>query len=292
MSAETVRQRAVRTPDGLTIALDEGGPANAPMVVLLHGGGQTRHSWAGAMRALLANGYRVINFDARGHGDSGWSATGDYLLDHRASDLRAVVGDARPLALVGASLGGATAIHAVAQGLAVDALVLVDITPQPEPAGIDRITSFMRRHTDGFATLDEAVDAVAAYNPHRPRPRDPGGLRRNLREHPDGRLRWHWDPQIIATAPAVHHATVRQSADRIAADAPFPLLLIRGLRSDIVSDESVAAFRAQLPWAQVADVAGAGHMIAGDRNDAFNAAMLDFLARNLPVPAGNHAPVA
>ncbi|WP_066779520.1 alpha/beta fold hydrolase [Sphingomonas sp. CCH5-D11] len=283
MSAEAVRRRDVRTPDGLTIALDEGGPANAPTVVLLHGGGQTRHSWSGAMRALVAGGYRVLNFDARGHGDSMWSPDGDYLLDHRASDLRAVVGETRPLALVGASLGGATSLHAVAQGLAVDALVLVDITPHPEPAGIERITSFMRRHTDGFATLDEAVDAVASYNPHRPRPRDPSGLRRNLREHSDGRLRWHWDPKIIGTAPAVHHATVRASADRIAAGAPFPLMLVRGLSSDIVSDESVAAFRALLPWAEVADVAGAGHMIAGDRNDAFNAAMLDFLARHLPV---------
>lgn len=289
MSAEAIRRRDVRTPDGLTIVLDEAGPANAPTVVLLHGGGQTRHSWSGAMRALIAGGYRVINFDARGHGESMWSPEGDYLLDHRASDLHAVVCQARPLALVGASLGGATSLHAVAQGLAVDALVLVDITPHPEPAGIERIRDFMRRHTDGFAMLDEAVDAVASYNPHRPRPRDPSGLRRNLRQHPDGRLRWHWDPQIIDTAPAVHHATVRTSADRIAAGTPFPLLLVRGLSSDIVSDESVAAFRALLPWAEVADVAGAGHMIAGDRNDAFNAAMLDFLVRHLPVHAGNRA---
>lgn len=290
MSADAITRREVVTPDGLTIALDEGGRADAPTVALLHGGGQTRHSWAGAMRALIAGGYRVLNFDARGHGDSMWSPDGDYLLDHRASDLRAVVGDTRPLALVGASLGGATSIHAVAQGLVVDALVLVDITPHPEAAGIERITGFMGRHTDGFATLDEAVEAVAAYNPHRPRPRDPGGLRRNLREHADGRLYWHWDPKIIGTAPAVHHKTVQASADRIAAGAPFPLVLIRGLKSDIVSDASVAAFHAQLPWAEITDVAGAGHMIAGDRNDAFNSAMLDFLARHMPATA--RAPVS
>lgn len=287
MSADAIRRRDVRTPDGLTIALDEGGPAHAPTVVLLHGGGQTRHSWAGAMRALLASGYRVINFDARGHGDSMWSPAGDYLLDHRASDLRAVVGDTRPVALVGASLGGATSLHAIAQGLVVDALVLVDITPYPEAAGIERITSFMRRHTDGFATIDEAVDAVADYNPHRPRPRDPSGLRRNLREHPNGRLHWHWDPKIIATTTTVHHATVQASAARVAAATPFPMMLIRGLSSDVVSDESVATFHRLLPWAEIADVAGAGHMIAGDRNDAFNAAMLEFLARHLPADAQN-----
>ncbi len=285
---EVIRHREVRTPDGLTIALDEGGPAGASTVVLLHGGGQTRHSWAGAMRALLDGGYRVLNFDARGHGDSMWSPDGDYLLEHRASDLRAVAGRARPLALVGASLGGATAIHAVAQGLAADALVLVDITPHPEPAGIERITAFMSRHTDGFASLDEAVDAVSAYNPHRPRPRDPGGLRRNLREGADGRLYWHWDPKILATTPVTHHETVQASANLIAARAPFPLLLVRGLSSDIVSDESVAAFRDLLPWAEVANVAGAGHMIAGDRNDAFNKAVLGFLACHMPLRAQVH----
>jgi pimeloyl-ACP methyl ester carboxylesterase len=248
----------------------------------MHGGGQTRHSWAGAAQALLEAGYRVLNYDARGHGDSMWSPGGDYLLEHRISDLRAVVGDARPLALVGASLGGATAIHAVASGVAADVVVLVDITPFPELVGIARIVGFMQRHIDGFATLDEAVDAVAAYNPHRPRPRDPGGLRRNLRDREDGRLYWHWDPQTLAAGHQIHHATVQRSAAQLADGVPFPLLLIRGLNSDVVSDESVAAFRLQFPWAEVADVAGAGHMIAGDRNDAFNQAMLEFLFAHLP----------
>lgn len=285
MLAEPIARREVATPDGLTIALDEGGPADAPTIVLMHGGGQTRHSWAGAMRALLAAGYRVINYDARGHGESMWSPDGDYRLDHRVSDLRAVIGDARPVALVGASLGGATALHAAAEGLDIAAVVLVDIVPVPEPAGIAHIVGFMKRHLDGFATIDEAVDAVAAYNPHRPRPRDPNGLRRNLREHSDGRLRWHWDPLTVALDSEVHHATVQRSAERLAAGAPFALQLIRGLSSDVVSDTGVTEFRAQFPWAEVADVAGAGHMIAGDRNDAFNAAMIDFLARRFPVAA-------
>ena len=284
--AVEVTRRIVKTPDGLTLAVDEAGPAAAPLVVLLHGGGQTRHSWSGAMQALARSGYRVLNYDARGHGESAWSSAGAYMLDDRVSDLRTVVGDARPVALVGASLGGATSLHAVAQGMAVDALVLVDITPVPEPAGIERIVGFMKRYTDGFATLEEAVDAVAAYNPHRPRPRDPNGLRRNLREHADGRLRWHWDPLIVATEPRVHHETIQRSADSLSRRPAFPLMLVRGLSSDVVSDASVAAFRAQFPWAEVADVAGAGHMIAGDRNDAFNAAMLDFLTRTMPVAAG------
>ncbi len=274
----------IATPDALSLAADIDGPADAPVVVLLHGGGQTRHSWAGAMAALVARGYRVINYDARGHGDSDWSSAGAYHLDNRAADLEAVVRDLKvPFALVGASLGGATAIQAVARGLRPAVVVLVDIVPEAEPQGVGRIVGFMRGHPDGFATLDEAADAVAAYNPDRPRPRDPSGLMRNLRRRPDGRLGWHWDPRIVEADPGVHHDEVRRSAEVLAA-TEIPLLLVRGLSSDVVSDAGVAAFKALAPRLEVADVAGAGHMVAGDRNDAFNTAVLDVLDRRLPLP--------
>lgn len=276
----------ISAADDLTLAADVDGPADAPVVVLLHGGGQTRHSWSGAMAALVTRGYRVINYDARGHGDSDWSSAGAYHLDDRAADLEAVVRELSvPFALVGASLGGATAIQAVARGLKPAVVVLVDIVPEPEPQGVGRIVGFMRGHPDGFATLDEAVDAVAAYNPDRPRPSDPSGLMRNLRQRPDGRLGWHWDPKIVVADPGIHHAEVRRSAEALAR-TDVPVMLVRGLRSDVVSPAGIAAFRALMPRLEVADVAGAGHMVAGDRNDAFNAAVLDFLGCRMPVPRG------
>lgn len=277
--------RVFQSPDGVRLVADDVGPHHAPAVVLLHGGGQTRHSWSGAVAALAGRGYRVVNFDARGHGDSDWSPAGDYSLDDRAADLRAVVaGIATPFALVGASLGGATSIHAVAQGMAPAALVLVDIVPAPEPAGIARIVGFMRANPDGFASLDEAVAAVAAYNPARPRPRDPGGLMRNLRRRDDGRLYWHWDPQITATEPRDHHEVVQRSAAELAHRRDLAVLLVRGLRSEVVGDTGVAHFRAMLPTLEIVDVGGAGHMVAGDRNDAFNAGVIGFLERHLPAP--------
>lgn len=283
MGEQVGAMRRFHAPDGVTLVGDDAGDARAPAVVLLHGGGQTRHSWSGAMRALVARGYRVINYDARGHGDSDWSAAGAYELDDRVADLTAVVAALdTPFALVGASLGGATAIHAVGAGLHPAALVLVDIVPEPEIAGVERIVAFMRRHPAGFASLDEAADAVAAYNPARPRPSDPAGLMRNLRRRDDGRLYWHWDPLIAAARPAHHHAIVQRSAQAVAARQDLAVLLVRGLRSDVVSDAGVAAFRAAVPRLEVADVGGAGHMVAGDRNDAFNDGVIAFLARHLP----------
>ena len=277
------RLRRVVSHDQLALVADDMGPLDAPAVILLHGGGQTRHSWSGAAQALAQRGYRVINFDARGHGESEWSEHGAYTLDDRVADLAAIVAQLdQPFALVGASLGGATSIHAVASQLQPCAVVLVDIVPHPEPEGISHIVGFMRAHPDGFATLDEAVDAVAAYNPERPRPRDPKGLLRNLRERENGRLYWHWDPRIVSHRPSEMHETVQRSAVTLA-ETGVPVLLVRGLKSDVVSDAGVAAFRELVPHLEVADVSGAGHMVAGDRNDAFNDAAITFLEQHLPL---------
>ncbi|WP_176593663.1 alpha/beta fold hydrolase [Sphingobium sp. EM0848] len=278
--------RSYRAPDGVRLSADVGGPDGAPVIILMHGGGQTRHSWSGATRVLIERGYQVINYDARGHGDSDWSSSGAYTLDDRVADLRAITDTFDgPFVLVGASLGGATSIHAVALGLRPQAVVLVDIVPHAEMQGVARIVDFMSSNTDGFASLDEAIEAVAAYNPDRPRPNDPSGLMRNLRLKPDGRLYWHWDPQIMAN-PSVaraHHDLLVASADQMARLTGLPVLLIRGLRSDIVSDTGVAAFRTMMPQLEVVDVAGAGHMVAGDRNDAFNRGVIDFLTRTIPL---------
>lgn len=274
-------QRSYQSLDGVTLVADEAGPGNAHAVILLHGGGQTRHSWSGAMKALVGQGYRVINYDARGHGDSGWTRTGSYSLDDRAADLEAIVAElTQPFAIVGASLGGATAIHAVARGMKPAALVLVDIVPKPEPRGIGRIVGFMRSTQGGFDTIDDAVRAVAAYNPHRTRPSDPEGLLRNLRKQEDGRLYWHYDPRIVSDEPEKeHHAVVQRSSLALADHPQMPVLLVRGLNSDVVSDDGVAAFRAIVPRLEVSDVSGAGHMVSGDRNDAFNTGVISFLDR-------------
>lgn len=275
----------VRSHDGLELVADFGGPNDAPVVVLMHGGGQTRHSWSGAMRALVERGYHVINYDARGHGESDWSQDKNYDLDDRVADIAAVMGqiEAPAYALVGASMGGGTAIHAVATGMRPSAMVLVDIVPQVEQAGVQRIREFMLGNPQGFANLDEAADAVARYYPERPRPRDPSGLMKNLRLREDGRLHWHWDPYILDPEnPVRFHATMQQSANKLGMLPEVPVLVVRGLMSDVVSDEGIAAFRKQVPHMEVADVAEAGHMVAGDRNDAFNAAVLNFLERHMP----------
>jgi non-heme chloroperoxidase len=264
----------------LRLAAEGHGDPSARPVILLHGGGQTRHAWGGTATALAARGWYAVALDLRGHGESDWADDGDYRLEAFVSDLRAVVGTfvRRPV-IVGASLGGLTAL--VAEGDAdrpfAAALVLVDITPQVQPAGVDRIVSFMTAHPDGFASLDDAADAVASYVPHRPRPKDLRGLAKNLRRGGDGRWRWHWDPRLISGEGRINATRDPARLERAARALRTPTLLVRGRMSDLVAEEDARAFLALVPHAGYVDVSGAGHMVAGDQNDPFTAAVVDFL---------------
>jgi pimeloyl-ACP methyl ester carboxylesterase len=223
--------------------------------------------------------------ELRGHGNSVWSAGGVYGLGRFAADVEAMATglDARP-ALVGASLGGLSSLVAIGESEQpiATALVLVDVAPRVEREGGQKIGDFMRGGMRGFDSLDEAADSIAAFLPHRPRPKDLSGLEKNLRRRGDGRWYWHWDPRFNANQEGVDGQEGLVRHDRLAEAArhvTVPTLLVRGRMSDIVSDESVRELRELIPHAEVVDVAGAGHMVAGDKNDAFNEAVIEFIRR-------------
>lgn len=273
---------------GLHIAADELGPKGAPTVILGHGGGQTRHSWSKAGEELAAAGYHVLNYDLLGHGESAWEPEGNYSLARRARDLMAVTAHGSDtFAYVGASLGGATALAAASMGAEPAAIILVDIVPLIPREGTSRIRDFMTGNPDGFASLEEAADAISAYNPERPRPSNLDGLRKNLREGPDGRFHWHWDPRMM-TPGQMDEGFIIRIMDEAGWTDRIPTLLVRGMKSDIVTDEGVADLRRRIPDVEIANIGGAGHMVAGDRNDQFNWAVTDFLGRVMP--AGAAAP--
>lgn len=276
---QTIR---ITVAEGIHIAADVAGRHGAPTVVLGHGGGQTRHSWDKCEEQLAAAGYYAINYDLRGHGDSDWSPDGDYGIQTRARDLMAVAAQgSRPFALVGASLGGITALVAASLGLEPAAIVLVDIVPKMSAKGVAKIRGFMMANPDGFTSIEEAADAISAYYPERPRPKDLTGLHKNLRHHPDGRWRWHWDQRMM-TDERGDPKHLLELMDRADWTDRVPTLLVRGMKSDIVDDDGVADLRRRIPALEIADIRGAGHMVAGDRNDEFNAAVIEFLTRVMP----------
>lgn len=275
---------------GLTLAADLYGDADAAAVVLLHGGGQTRHAWGGAAAALARAGYHAVSVDLRGHGDSDWTPDGKYGIDEYAADARVLSEQFTtrhgPPALVGASLGGLSIMVAVGesdrQRELAGGIVLVDVAPRVEAAGRDHIRDFMMGGLRGFDTLDDAAESIAKFIPHRQRPKDVSGLAKNLRQRGDGRWYWHWDPRWMSNQTGVDGQPGLVPHERLTAAAArltVPTLLVRGQMSDIVSEESVRELRELLPTIEVVDIADAGHMVAGDRNDMFNDAVIDFIRR-------------
>ena len=268
---------------GLTIRGDAWGDPNGRVVILQHGGGQTRHAWKGAGETLGDAGYYAVSIDARGHGDSDWAADGAYEPEMNVQDLVSVataIGGEPPI-LVGASMGGSTSLLAIGEErLTAAALVLVDIAPQVEAEGTGKIRDFMDQKPDGFDSLEEVAEAIANYQPHRKRPRNLDGLAKNVRLGSDGRYHWHWDParRTRRWKMEEHRANLHAAADNL----NLPVQLVRGGMSDVLTEEGAQAFLEQCPQAEYVNVKDAAHMVAGDRNDIFSGSVVDFLRRTVP----------
>ncbi|WP_083738665.1 alpha/beta hydrolase [Mycobacterium sp. MS1601] len=275
--------------DGLTLVADEWNrresgsgsfPPPRPSILMLHGGGQNRHSWKKTGQVLADRGFHVVAVDTRGHGDSDRSPDADYALESLAADVHALIeAVGPPVVIIGASMGGLTGILVASQAgpQSVAKLVLVDVVPRFEKSGSARIRDFMFNHVHGFDSLEQAADAVAEYLPHRSKPRSPEGLKKNLRQR-DGRWYWHWDPAFL-TKPADDPFERTDKLEEAAMGLQIPLLLIRGKLSDVVSAEGVNDFLQKVPRTEFIELSGAGHTAAGDDNDAFSEAVVQFVTR-------------
>ncbi|PON14885.1 alpha/beta hydrolase [Candidatus Entotheonella serta] len=270
---------------GITIAGDTWGDPNGPLVVLQHGGGQTRHAWKGAGETLGTAGYHAVAFDARGHGDSDWASPDQYGHDQMVGDLISVIealGGRQPV-LVGASMGGGVSLVAIGEKhLEASALVLVDMAPRIEPDGTRRIREFMSQKPKGFDSLEEVAEAIANYLPHRPRPRKLDGLAKNVRLGADGKYHWHWDPARRFGRSNENETEYRARLHESANHLDLPTLLVRGGLSDVLSEAGAQSFLEQCPHAEYVNVGNAAHMVAGDRNDIFATSVIDFLQRVVP----------
>ena len=272
-----------KVDSGLELVASEWGDANDPLVILMHGGGQTRHAWGSTGEILSKSGFYVLSLDLRGHGDSQWHPDGDYLIESYKGDLVSILNQVgKPASLVGASLGGMVSLS-LASDLnkkdLVSALVMVDIGLYPNEKGSNEIVSFMQSGIKGFANLNEASDAVSAYLPHRKRPRDNRGLEKNLRLKEDGRYYWHWDPRFLDERDDDSRENQKEKNIRLAKNISIPTLLIRGALSNVVTQKEVDDFLKIIPHSEFQEIEKAAHMVAGDRNDIFANSAIKFLKK-------------
>jgi pimeloyl-ACP methyl ester carboxylesterase len=272
---------------GTRIAIDRTGSPDSPAVILLHGGGQKRQSWRRTARHLAEAGWLAIACDVRGHGDSDPASDGDYGYDRLVEDAAALIEVAGGRAvLVGASLGGKIALAAAGKlpPEMIRALVLVDAVPRSLEGGIARVASILRPPPDGFDSPQAAATALAAANGTAPA-RDAGErLQRNMRRDAAGRWHWHWDPWFFDPSHGLGIQPALERLEDAARRVTMPALLVRGGLSDVTGAAGAAALAACIPHLEIAVIEGAGHMVVSDRNDAFDATLLDFLQRRIVMP--------
>ena len=265
----------------IKIAADVWGSNNEELVILLHGGGQTRHAWGDTGKKLAEAGYHSVALDLRGHGDSEWHADGDYSIRAYKDDLVSIINEiGKPARLVGASLGGMASLVLAGDEINSDlctALIMVDIGIYPDPVGSDRIVSFMLSGEKGFDSLENVAKSISDYLPHRKKPKDLEGLKKNLRLKSDGRYYWHWDPRFIRRRPGSRDRRYFDLQLKAAKKVTIPTLLIRGALSDVVTMEDVDYFLSVISHAKFVEIENAAHMIAGDRNDIFAEEAIKFL---------------
>ena len=113
-------------------------------------------------------------------------------------------------------------------------------------------------------------------------PRHLDGLAKNVRLGDDGRYHWHWDPQAVGNRN-VDLAQRQVRLEACARNLTLPTLLVRGGLSDVLTEEGANEFLGLCPQAEYVNVEGAAHMVAGDRNDIFSGAVLEFLSRMVPL---------
>jgi flavin reductase (DIM6/NTAB) family NADH-FMN oxidoreductase RutF/pimeloyl-ACP methyl ester carboxylesterase len=239
-------ERAFRGFAGITLSGESVGNPDAPLVLLLHGGGQTRASWAGVAAALEKAGRQVLNLDLRGHGASEWPTDARYDFDAFIADLRAVLADlpSRPV-IVSSSLGAWIAAVTLAEGGAhlAAGLVLVDAPSQMDEALSQSVANSMRRRAEKAG-------------------------------------RSEWDLRMLGAFQA-SEVTPRL---QVAADRIFvPVLYVRGGQSRIADHDSVEAFVKRIANAELAEIDDAGHWIPTEQAEAFNSVLLDFLERRAPL---------
>ncbi|HEY0199193.1 MAG TPA: alpha/beta fold hydrolase [Rhodanobacter sp.] len=263
----------------LSLAVETRHPDGDPTLLFAHGFGQTRGAWNGAADALARAGCRCVSFDSRGHGESDRLPGGDYHMDQFTDDLlRLATNQPQAPILVGASMGGLLGLVLAGEVRPAPfrALVLVDITPRWETAGVERILAFMQAHPDGFADYAEAAEQIAGYLPQRRERKSEQQLRPLLREGADGRLRWHWDPALLAGV-VNESERYQPRLQAAAAKVDVPVLLLSGARSDVVSRATVDEFLQLVPHARHVELPHATHMVAGDANDAFTREVVRFV---------------
>ena len=266
--------------------LDWGHPEKPPLV-LLHGVGQTCHTWD-LFAAAMSEHFHVMAFDQRGHGDTDWAPDKDYSRARMVEDAAAFTGalGLDRFFLIGMSMGGANSLAFTARHPdKVTALVVVDVGPRVEPEGVKHIRDFMRNFRE-FDSLDQAAEVIHKFNPRRPLE----VIRKftvvyNLKQLPTGKWTWKYDTYFSEAHRSMDVKKMHAELSAAVRGIRCPTLVVKGGESDVFSMDGARGLQDMIPGAEFAVVAGAGHSVMGDNPQGFEAAVRGFYEKRGYLPA-------
>jgi esterase len=258
----------------------EWGRPDAPVIVLLHGGHQSAHSWD-LVSLHLAQNYRVLALDQRGHGDSEWARDVLYSNHEMSLDAEAFIeamGLRAPI-VIGHSMGGRNTMLLLRRNQAIArAAVIVDVGPELSDKGRAAIAGFVQGNQE-FDDLEHFVRNVRQYDPYRSREHIERTVKYNMLERADGKYISKCDSNprrlgIVRASGPLENITLED-----AAGFNLPVLLVRGQNSNILAPDSAERFAAALPQGRLVTVPDCGHNVHGQNTKGFIAALGGFLGK-------------
>ena len=256
--------------------LDWGGPG-AQSLFLLHGISSNAHAWD-HFADSLCDRFHIVAPDQRGHGDTDW-ATDGYDRDRYVEDFaRFVEGlGARRFVLLGHSMGGSVAVaYAARYPQEVERLVIVDIGPEVDPAGLRRMGEQRRDPVEEFESVEEVYRLMRSQDPVPPDDMLRHRARFALKRHPNGKWTWKYDKALRLPREPDRPGLGGDMWERLT-DLRCPTLVVRGERSDILSRETAQGMVAVVPQGSLVEVPGAGHRVPLDNRPGFERAVRQFL---------------
>ena len=262
--------------------LDWGSPDKPPMLCV-HGAAQNAHMWDFTALAFCDR-YHVVAMDQRGHGDSGWAPDGNYDRAAYVTDIAQLIDNLGmdTLVLVGLSLGGSNSVaYAAANPLRVRALVVVDVGPEPSSGGEQAVNNFVTL-PDVLDSYEDFVQRVIEYSPLRPEWQIRSSLKYSIRQLPDGRWTWKYDPALRDSARRAQRAAARSdpaSRWELWERVQCPTLIVRGEHSRMLSRDVADRMVERNRNSRLVEVPNAGHRVPGDNPTGFEEALRTFLAQ-------------
>jgi pimeloyl-ACP methyl ester carboxylesterase len=266
--------RQLRTPEGLALNCIDWKGSGEP-ILLLHGGTLTCHSWDLVCLAMR-DSFHCVAVDLRGHGNSAWADS--YTMEAYVHDVAAVIADFGwvRVHMVGMSLGGIIAAHyAATAGSRVASLAMIDVAPNVDFGAVGPMRHFMDRPIADL-TLDQLVEAAIGAGARGGRERIHYRYLHMTRVGPDGRLAWRHD----RTRPRDYGHLLGKLAElnELASAITCQVLVVRGDRSRVLTDEKVAEFAARCREGHWLTIVGAGHNVQEDEPLALATALRDFIS--------------